>query len=481
MNEKTNILSFVLITFLLLASSVVAGTGNFPYGARIDSLFKEWDNPNSPGAALVIVKDGKTIYKNEYGMANLEYGIPISSTTIFHVGSVSKQFTAFSILLLADQGKLSLDDDITKYLPELKGPGKSIKIRHLLHHTNGLREQEHLLQICGISSADNISTDQLFRLISRQKKLNFAPGDEIEYCNTGYFLLALIVERVTGESFRDWTRENIFDPLGMDNSQFYDDNTRIVVNRAYPYWIPEGDSAIVKGILNYSYVGPTGLFTTSEDFAKWLINLETATAGNEDILNKLKTETGKLNNGEVLTYGYGIGVTEYKGMKTILHSGQDAGYRAIDIYFTEHKLGVAILSNFYSISPMELAHKIADIVLADFITESEAAAEEEFEAGSSESIDTSLIAKEQMADFEGRYYSEELETVYTIDLYGEKLIARHWRNDDVILTPEDIDEFSGNQRWFRKMDFLRDVDGKVIGFDLTTNRVRNLRFDKVNW
>ena len=187
---------------------------------KVDALFAEWDKPGSPGAAVAIVKNGLVMYQKGYGSANLEYDIPITSSTIFHVGSVSKQFTAFAITVLAHEGKLSLDDDIRQYLPELPAFGVPITIRHLMHHTSGLRDEVFLLAMAGWRLDDVITKAHILKLVRSQRELNFRPGEKYRYSNTGYTLLAEIVERVSGKSFREWTATNIFEPLGMTSTLF---------------------------------------------------------------------------------------------------------------------------------------------------------------------------------------------------------------------------------------------------------------------
>jgi len=473
-----NKLIVITAVSFLISISVSAQLTNDSIKEKINDLFKEYDNQDSPGAAVVIVKDGEIFYKKEYGMANLEYGIPIKSNSIFHIGSVSKQFTAFSILLLEDKGKLSLDDDIRIYLPAVNDFGNTIKIRHLIHHTSGLREIEGLLQLCGITTADLIEEEQLMRMIIRQKELNFNPGDEIEYCNTGYILLAKIVEKITGESFSQWTEDNIFKPLGMINSQFYKDCTEIVKNRAYPYWIPEGGKKLIKGTLNYSYVGPTSVFTTSEDMAKWLTNFAQPKVGNEKMINKMLFETDTLNNGELLDYGYGIGVTSHKGHKVNLHSGHDAGYRAADLYFPEHNLGIAILSNFYSINPMEYGFKIADLFLEDKTVSHQTENNKHSIKKTKSEVNFSIQPK-NLKEYEGKYFSNELQITYDIKIQDKTLILTFWRNEDVVLTPKQNDHFTGNQWWVRNIKFSRNENREIIGFILTSGRVRNLKFQKI--
>jgi hypothetical protein len=212
---------------------------------------------------------------------------------------------------------------------------------------------------------------------------------------------------------------------------------------------------------------------------KWLLNFEKVTVGNDRILSRLENETGRLNNGEDVTYGFGIGVTEYMGLKVILHSGHDAGYRAFDAYFIDHKLGIVILSNFYSLNPSELGYKIAEIFLANFLNEPEYPTKPETDALGETESDTTANIELSLYDYIGRYFSEELETSYVIDVDQEILIARHWRNDDVALTPTDIDRFVGDREWFESVVFTRDAEGKVEGLQLTTGRIRNLRFKRI--
>src|SRR5258708_11516084 len=241
------------------------------------------DSAITPGASVAVQKDGKLIYSKGFGYADLEYDIKNTPATIFHIASVSKQFTAFSIAMLVDQGKLSLDDDIRKYLPELHDFGSVITINHLIHHTSGLRDQWNLLLMAGWRLDDVITQKQIMRMISRQRELNFKPGEEMLYCNTGFTLLAEIVSRVTGKSFPDWTHKNIFEPLEMKNTLFYDDHEKMVKNRAYSYY--QFKDGYKKSVLNYANVGATSLFTTVEDLSKWAVNFETMKVGNQKVMD----------------------------------------------------------------------------------------------------------------------------------------------------------------------------------------------------
>jgi CubicO group peptidase (beta-lactamase class C family) len=328
---------------------------------QIDQLFTVWDNLQSPGAAVAVAKDGKIIFEKGYGSAEMEYSIPITPSTVFHIASVSKQFTAFAILLLEKEGKLSIHDDIRKYIPEVPDFGKVITLDHLLHHTSGLRDQWELLAMAGWRLDDNITTAQILRLVSRQKELNFNPGDQMTYCNTGYTLLAEIVARVSGMSFADFTRTFIFEPLKMTHTFFYDDCEKLVVNRAYSFYADS--TGYKKSNLNYSTVGATSLFTTAPDLCLWAMNFENPVVGKE-IMDKM-AERGVLHNGDTIDYAMGQSAGVYKGLKYFAHGGADAGYRTQLFRIPGERFSVNVLSNLASFNPGALAVKIIDIYLKD--------------------------------------------------------------------------------------------------------------------
>lgn len=333
--------------------------------AKIDAIFAEWDKPDSPGAALVVVKDGKVVQRRGYGCANLEYGIPIRPESIFHVASVSKQFTTMAIALLADEGKLDVDDDIRKYLPEVPNFGHTITIRHLAHHTSGLRDQWELLMLAGWRLDDVITREHIMKMVRHQEELNFVPGSEHLYSNTGYTLLAEIVSRVSGTSFREFAHQRIFLPLGMTNTHVHDDHEEIVPGRAYSYSPREG-GGYKHSVLNYANAGATSLFTTVDDLARWLINFETQTVGSQRVHEQMH-ERYTLTNGIVIDYAFGLTHGKHKGIKWVGHSGGDAGYRSFCGRFPEHRLGVAILTNMSTFAPNMLAMRVAEVMLADYV------------------------------------------------------------------------------------------------------------------
>ncbi|RPH35843.1 class A beta-lactamase-related serine hydrolase, partial [bacterium] len=315
---------------------------------RADQLMSPWKGKESPGASIGVVMDGKLVFARGYGMADLESGLPNTPQTIFHMASVSKQFTAMAILMLADQKKLSLDDSIQQYLPEMPDFGRTITIRHLIHHTSGLRDQWNLWALGGGRLDDVITQDELYRLVTRQRELNFTPGSEHFYCNTGYMLLAKIVERASGVPFRVWMQQNVFAPLGMAHTQIYDDHQRIVRGRAYSF---EADSAgFHKSVLSYANSGATSLFSTVEDLAPWLGNFWDPRVGGERVLQMMQ-QRGVLTKGDTLSYACGIVIDRYHGLLRFSHSGGDAGYRTYIASFPEIHGGVIVLSNLGSFNP----------------------------------------------------------------------------------------------------------------------------------
>jgi CubicO group peptidase (beta-lactamase class C family) len=244
---------------------------------KVDQYLARWDSETSPGLAIAVSKGGKLFHSKGFGLANLEYAMPINSSTVFDVASISKQFTAFSILLLAEEGKLSIDDEVRKYLPELHNFEHKITLQHLLHHTSGLC-QENILRLLAGWREDDITTPEMaFKLITMQNELNFVPGEKFEYSNSGYFLLAQVVSRVSWQSFAAFTKERIFTPLAMDSSAFPSDYRTVIKNKAYSYRLSA--DGFSKSILISTMIGSTGLNTTVEDLAKWANNFEQPKVG----------------------------------------------------------------------------------------------------------------------------------------------------------------------------------------------------------
>ncbi len=363
---------------------------------QVDELFTPWDSDDTPGASVAVVKDGAIIYKKGYGMANLEYDIPNTPSTIFHIASVSKQFTAFSILLLEKEGRLSLDDDLRKYIPEVPDFGKTITLRHLATHTSGMRDQWNLLAMAGWRLDDVITKEHVLKLVSKQKELNFNPGDEYLYCNTGFTLLAEVVARVSGQSFAEFTQAKIFGPLQMNNTLFYDDHEKIVKNRAYSYY--EGSEGFKKSVLSYANVGATSLFTTVEDLSLWSLNFAKPKVGDQGIIDKLNT-LAVLNNGKTFGGALGQFVGKYKGLNEIQHGGADAGYRTYLTRFPDENFSVVVFSNSAQFNSGRMAHQVVDIYLKDKIKEAPKK-EEPKEEKPTEEVE---IAPQTLATYVGKY------------------------------------------------------------------------------
>jgi CubicO group peptidase (beta-lactamase class C family) len=336
--------------------------------AQVDEIFAAWDNPDSAGCAVSAMRDGAIVYKRGYGMANLEYGVPITPSSVFHVASVSKQFTAFALMLLASQGKLSLDDDVRKFVPEVPAFGPTITVRHLIHHTSGLRDQWDLLNMAGWRwQADVVKQEDVLYLTSRQKALNFEPGAEYLYSNTGYTLMAVIVERLSGQTLREFAEENIFEPLGMEDTHFHDDHEMIVRNRAYAY-APASHGGLKISIPDFDVVGATSLFTTVEDLARWDRNFYTGHVGGQALIRQMH-ERGVLNDGDTIAYAFALSHGTYRGLATVGHGGADAGYRSNFVRFPDQRFTVDVLCNFPSSNPGGKARRVADVYLAGDFTE----------------------------------------------------------------------------------------------------------------
>jgi CubicO group peptidase (beta-lactamase class C family) len=332
-----------------------------PEAAKIDAIFQDFKQPDRAGVSLAVIQHGRIAYQNGYGSANLEYGIPITPDTVFHVASVSKQFTAMALVLLEQDQRLSLDDEVRKHLPELPGYGHSLTIRDLLQHTSGIRDQWQTLALAGWRLDDVITQQQILRMLFRQRELNFTPRTEHLYSNGGYTLAAEIVKRVSGKALDEFTRERIFEPLGMTHTHFHQDHQRIVRNRAYSYAMRL--NVPVASPLNYANVGATSLFSTAPDLVRWLDNFRTAKVGGPAAIARLQ-ERAVLSSGETNSYALGVAVGEHRGLKTISHSGGDAGYRSYVVWFPEQALGIAVLSNAANAAPGQLANRVAALYAA---------------------------------------------------------------------------------------------------------------------
>jgi CubicO group peptidase (beta-lactamase class C family) len=526
---------------------------------KIDSLLSKY-NENEPGVAIGLVKNNQLMYEKYFGMANLDYGIPIHKETSFHVASVSKQFTAFAILLLEDEGKLSLEDDIRIYLPEMHEFEPKITISHLLNHTSGLKDKYNLLRLSGWTLDDVITNEQVLDLIFNQKTLNFKPNDKHMYSNANYALLAEIVAKISKMSFAEFTRQRIFEPLRMYNSKFVDQKGQVVKNKSLSYF--KVDSTYLEDLFNNFSVGATNLNTTITDLSKWAINYYTKRIGNEAIFTKMQT-LRHLNNGETYGYANGLFVNTYKGFKRIEHSGQDASYQAYLATFPELDLSLIFTNTNGEVNGARMVYDIMDICLEPYLKNKQSnsskttlfnhknriekttkylkqfegyywdekdkysrhikvendtlyyvrsvmnksalipVGENEFEMALDEYVSVSFNANQMIVtlddgyqiisekyspanynattldEFIGRYYSSELNAYYSFYIEEGQLVAKHTRLGDFPLKAIKNDYFIGNKGSFLKVVFVRNSFHKVIGFEVSSSRAKNVLFTKM--
>jgi CubicO group peptidase (beta-lactamase class C family) len=344
--------------FLVAAAEI---NGDPAEGRAIDAIFQQWSSPNVPGCALALERKGEPVFTRGYGMADLEHDVPITPATVFEAGSVSKQFTAAAILLLAAQEKLALTDDVHKYVPELPDYGTPITINELLGHTSGARDWGEVEAMAGWPRGSRIYTpNDALDVITRQKSLNFKPGTAYSYTNTGYNLLAIIVERVSKTSLAEYTRNQFFVPLGMVNTQWRDDFRRVVKGRAIAY---EAMKDTYRQEMPFEDVyGNGGLLTTVGDLLIWNDALATGKLG-AIVTAELQRPT-RLEGGRQIGYARGLFLRQYQGLREISHDGSTAGYRAWLGRFPDQQLSIALLCNSDAADSSKLAHQVADLFLA---------------------------------------------------------------------------------------------------------------------
>ncbi|HEV2704659.1 MAG TPA: serine hydrolase domain-containing protein [Pyrinomonadaceae bacterium] len=431
---------FIIMLSLSCGAEVAAQppSGASDQSARVDKLFAEWNRADTPGYVVAVVRDGRIIHARGYGMADLERDVKLSPASVFDIGSTAKQFTAASILLLAQQGKLSLDDDVRKYLPEMRKYEAPVTIRHLLHHTSGVRDYLTLMRLADLSPLNDYPDEQVIELIARQEALNFKPGDEHLYSNSGYFLLGTIIKRASGKSLRAFADEHIFRPLGMKNTHFHDDTTEIVKNRAIGY-APEG-AGLRLGMSIFHVVGDGALMTTVEDLALWDANFyDNKLGGGADFVKAMLT-TGKLNSGESLPYAAGLVVGDYKGLPMVSHSGAWAGYRADMIRFPEQKLSVICLSNFGGANPTLMAQRVAEIYLGEQLKTPAATANG---SAPQKTLAPNFVklSPQELADKAGFYYDERAGSYRRVELRDGKLFYVRGIGNESELAPLAADRF----------------------------------------
>lgn len=336
-----------------------------PLDDKVNAIFARWDSTSTPGCTIAVSVKGQVVLSKGYGMADLEHGAVVTPDIIFEAGSVSKQFTAAAVLLLAREGRLSLDDPARKYVPELPDYGQPLTIRHMLQHTSGLRDWGTMADLNGWPRTTRAHTHaHVLDIASRQTALNFKPGADWSYSNTGYNLAAIIVSRVSGEPFAEFTRKRIFEPLGMSRTSWRDDFTRIVRDRAMAY---SDRAGVFSTLMPFENVhGNGGLLTTVGDLLKWNENLDAPKVGDAAFVAE-EQRSGRLDNGREHGYGLGLFLGTYKGVREVYHGGATAGYRAFLTRFPDQRVSVASLCNVTAGAAESYAHAVADLFLADAI------------------------------------------------------------------------------------------------------------------
>ena len=443
---------------------------------RVDALFEDWDRPDSPGAALGIIKDGRIIYARGYGSANLDWRIPMTPQTVLRIGSITKQFVAVCVALLEEQGKLDLDDDIRAYLPEFPDYGKPITIRHLLHHTSGIREYLSLVELVGKPEGSGYvyTPRELVAMLARQRNLDFPTGERYSYSNSGYFLAAEIVARVSGTPASEFMRKHVFEPLGMDDSRLHDDPHAIIRNRGFGY-SKKDDGSYRLDILRLRVVGDLGVLTNVEDFLRWDRNFydNQLGKGGPELIETMLTPGEHADEGD--GYGLGLSLGHYRGLRTIGHGGSAVGYVAQYTQYPDHRFSVVVLANSSSFRPGRIARQIADIYLAEQFTEPAPSLERDRDRSRRERPETISLTVAELEPYAGDYHSEELDIVYPMTIVDGALVME-LREVVYEVTPRSDGTF-GLMGGSLRFDAAQ--GGAITGFTLDARGLKGLHFERI--
>ncbi len=532
----------IALIVLLLAQSC-SSPDNTPtankFSQEVDNIFLELTTEGSPGCAVAVFRGNEIIFQKGYGLANIEQNTPITTSTVFDIASVSKQFTAYAAAQLIEQGKISTEDDIKEYFPELVDFPHTITVGHLIHHTSGLRDWPQALAVAGWSMEDELTFEQILRMAWAQKDLNYEPGEEYSYTNTGYVLLAELVSRVAGEPFHEHINKVVYQPLGMANSTFNDNIHNIINERAPSYY--KNDSG---GFINYANtttaMGSSSMFSTAEDLAKWLMFLS-KNKENDPVVARVH-QAGVLNNGDTIEYAYGIWYEESGGLAAISHTGSWAGYRAITMRFPTEDFGLVILSNLGDFDRYAYATKLAKVFLGDAYSLPESPDDTKTapakwldiagvytttptriyqfkeengklmltidgaftsqvgidstgaffatagpnninREGNDLSINRQILKKISNTtlaanNYEGTYYSDELEMIYKVIEKDGQLYANSLRHGPIALDPVAGHLFAGSEWYLGQVLFTGQGDN-ISGFQVFGGRIRRLNFRKI--
>lgn len=464
-------------------AAILLWTGGVPAAAAapkldLDPIFRSIA-ADAPGCGVGVAIRGAPPVLAAYGQADLEHPAPLTAASVFETGSLAKQFTAAAMMLLVQDGKLTLDDDIRRHLPEMPDYGNPITIRHLLNHTSGLREQWSLLALTGNGPGAQVHTmTTILELASRQKGLNFRPGAEFLYANTNYTLAAIIIERVSGQSLQRFTDQRLFRPLGMSQTRWREDFRTVVRGRAMGY-APDGAGFVANMPFTNVY-GNGGLLTTVADLLRWnaFLDQPSALPGGPALVAALETP-GRLNDGAATEYGLGLEVTRNHGRRLVAHNGSTAGYKTWLGRFPDEGVSVALMCNNGLQNPVELSERVASHALAAAgYADASVTAPRSAAPAQARAMDVAVKAADSaaLAAYVGDYYSAELDRRVTVVQRGDGLVMRQTFGIEWKLTPSSADSFTTPLRGSTRFVFKRGPSGRVEGFGAWANGVRDLAF-----
>jgi len=435
--------------------------------AKIDELFLEWNKPDTPGIALGVIKNGELVYSKGYGVADLEHDVPITPSSVFYMASVSKQFITMGILLLEEQGKIDLDGEIQTYLPDFPRYDSTLTIRHFIHHTSGVRDFLTLWRLAGNSTLDHISEDAVYQLIKNQKRLNFTPGSQYLYSNSCYFMLAMIIEKISGISINEFGDRYIFEPLGMKNTHFHNDVTHIIKNRVFSY-APKYNG-YRNLIMRFDLVGSGGLYSNIEDMLLWDQNFykNKLGKGRQDLIAQMHEE-GLLNSGKSTKYAFGLSNSTYRGLETVSHGGALAGYRTFFLRFPKQNTSIVLLANVSNFKSGTKAKEVADIVLDGLLAQNKIKQEKK------QILPLKHVAVpiEKLKLYVGTY---EVRTGVEVDILLKKnvlTVLQKWNNQSFNLAAIDDDSFvkSDNSNYKLLFSDINKMKAKKLTVDTGTSK-----------
>lgn len=473
-------LHYVIFSLLFLAPKPVLALQWAAETSRaIDGVFAEYDRTSGPGCAVGVAEAGRLVFARGYGIGQMDHRIPLGGESVFYLASVSKQFAAAAIVIAEHEGHLSMDDPVSAHIPEFPTYAQgAVTIRHLVHHTSGVRDYLTLMRLAGTPYENILSDEDMLGLITRQRELNFVPGTEHLYSNSGYVLIAEIVKRATGRSLRAYADEKIFRPLGMSNTHFHDDRLQVVPGRVFSYDPPAAGGWRTSYLIDFDKVGDGGLYSSVADLAQW------DRAFYEDVLGvpgfaERMYRRGVLAGGDTIAYARGLSVGERRGLARVSHGGGFMAFRTMIARYPEQRTTVITLCNVGTANPGALSTAVEDIVLADAFTEApEERVAPTSPAGAPGAADEPAFAVSEAAvqALAGTYHSRELDATWRLEADGTQLLLHHPRGDTETLTARREDVFGSGGIEFA---FEHD-DGRAVAFLLAAGRVRNLRFERTD-